>query len=319
MRRVFVSALALALLPAAVFAQDPQQPPATAAPAAAAQPTAPKMTFTGPAGLLLVPIKPDQTAAFEEMAAKLKSSLSASTDESLKTAGAAFKFYKASEPMAAERAVCRAGGSGGCQHRVRLLHADQQVAHPRSAARSRERRERSSAGRARSRPSEPPEPDAGRRRTVELTLRVPVGLTLRVPATALRVPTIQRVQVLRLKCRHPPSRSALRPASPLLRHSHPHVRSALSRTLIVRTSGSVPRRTGAASSAALVSRQLEDPIVQPQPQRARQVHLDPAADIPADVRLGQFLDALAEDATARRSHRTARRQSAPGSAAVRSA
>ena len=100
MRRVFVSALALALLPAAVFARDPQQPPATAAPAAAAQPTAPKMTFTGPAGLLLVPIKPDQTAAFEEMAAKLKSSLSASTDESLKTAGAAFKFYKASEPMA---------------------------------------------------------------------------------------------------------------------------------------------------------------------------------------------------------------------------
>jgi hypothetical protein len=103
MRRVIVSALALALLPAAVFAQDPpvQQPPATAAPAAPAQPTAPKMTFTGQAGLLLVPIKPDQTAAFEEMAAKLKSSLAASTDESLKAAAAAFKFYKASEPMGA--------------------------------------------------------------------------------------------------------------------------------------------------------------------------------------------------------------------------
>ena len=101
MRRVIVSALALALLPAAAFAQDPpvQQPPATAAPAAPAQPTAPKMTFTGQAGLLLVPIKPDQTAAFEEMAAKLKSSLSASTDAALKSAGAAFKFYKASEPM----------------------------------------------------------------------------------------------------------------------------------------------------------------------------------------------------------------------------
>ena len=100
MRRVFVSALALALLPAAVFAQDPQQPPATAAPAAAAQPTAPQLAFTGPVGMLLVPVKPDQTAAFEEMAAKLKSSLSASTDEALKAAGAAFKFYKASEPMA---------------------------------------------------------------------------------------------------------------------------------------------------------------------------------------------------------------------------
>ena len=104
MRRVIVSALALALLPAAVFAQDPpttQQPPATAAPAAPAQPTGPKMTFTGQAGLLLVPIKPDQTAAFEEMAAKLKSSLAASTDETLKAAGTAFKFYKASEPMGA--------------------------------------------------------------------------------------------------------------------------------------------------------------------------------------------------------------------------
>jgi hypothetical protein len=103
MRRVIVSAFALALLPAAVFAQDPptQQPPATAAPAAPAQPTGPKMTFTGQAGLLLVPIKPDQTAAFEEMAAKLKSSLAASTDETLKAAGAAFKFYKASEPMGA--------------------------------------------------------------------------------------------------------------------------------------------------------------------------------------------------------------------------
>lgn len=103
MRRVIVSAFALALLPAAVFAQDPptQQPPATAAPAAPAQPTGPKMTFTGQAGLLLVPIKPDQTAAFEEMAAKLKSSLAASTDETLKAAAAAFKFYKASEPMGA--------------------------------------------------------------------------------------------------------------------------------------------------------------------------------------------------------------------------
>jgi hypothetical protein len=103
MRRVIVSAFALALLPAAVCAQDPpvQQPPTTAAPAASAQPTAPKMTFTGQAGLLLVPIKPDQTAAFEEMAAKLKSSLSASTDATLQAAGTAFKFYKASEPMGA--------------------------------------------------------------------------------------------------------------------------------------------------------------------------------------------------------------------------
>ena len=105
MRRVIVSALALAMLPAAAFAQEPptqqpptQQPPAQAAPAA---PEQPKLTFTGQAGLLLVPIKPDQTAAFEEMATKLKSSLMASTDPQLKAAGDAFKFYKAAEPMGA--------------------------------------------------------------------------------------------------------------------------------------------------------------------------------------------------------------------------
>ena len=107
MRRVIISALALALLPAAAFAQEPPvqqpptQPPAQTAPAAPAQPAAPKMTFSGAAGMLLVPIKPDQTAVFEEMAAKLKSSLAASTDAALKSAGEAFKFYKAAEPMGA--------------------------------------------------------------------------------------------------------------------------------------------------------------------------------------------------------------------------
>jgi hypothetical protein len=111
MRRVIISALALALLPAAAFAQEPPvqqpptQPPAQTAPAAPEQPAAPRISFTSPAGMLLVPIKPDQTTAFEEMAAKLKSSLAASTDEKLKAAGAAFKFYKAAEPAAAGNAL----------------------------------------------------------------------------------------------------------------------------------------------------------------------------------------------------------------------
>jgi len=106
MRRLMVCALALALLPAAAFAQNPPpqqpptQPPAQPAPAAPAQPEAPKMSFTGPAGLLLVPVKPDQTAAFEEMATKLKANLAAATDPALQAAGTAFKFYKAAEPMA---------------------------------------------------------------------------------------------------------------------------------------------------------------------------------------------------------------------------
>ena len=107
MRRVIACALSLALLPAAAFAQNPpaQQPPPTQPPAqqppaeTPAQPAAPKLTFSTPAGLLLVQIKPDQTAVFEEMVTKLKSNLAASTDTELKNSTAGFKVYKAAEPM----------------------------------------------------------------------------------------------------------------------------------------------------------------------------------------------------------------------------
>lgn len=106
MRRVIASALALALLPAAAFAQNPpaqqppaQQPPQDPAAQAPAQPAAPKLTFSTPAGLLLVQIKPDQTAVFEEMVAKLRSNLAASTDMALKNSTTGFKVYKAAEPM----------------------------------------------------------------------------------------------------------------------------------------------------------------------------------------------------------------------------
>ena len=96
MRRVIVSALALALLPAAVFAQDP--PPAQQ-PAAPAQPAAAQLTFKTNAGMLLVQVKPDQTAAFEEMLTKLRAGASASTDEAIKAAGN-LRAYKSSEPGA---------------------------------------------------------------------------------------------------------------------------------------------------------------------------------------------------------------------------
>ena len=108
MRRPFViatSALALALLPAAVFAQTPPprrppaQPPAAAQPAPADKPAEPKLGFTTPAGLLLVQVKPDQTAAFEELASKLQAALSTTSDAALKAQGAAWKIYKATEPM----------------------------------------------------------------------------------------------------------------------------------------------------------------------------------------------------------------------------
>lgn len=110
MRRPCVTsslALALALAPAVLFGQQPpaQQPPAQQPPAgqppaaAAAQPAAPKLTFKTNAGMLLVQVKPDQTAAFEEMVAKLKSGVAASTDEKLKQQ-AGLKMYKSSEPGA---------------------------------------------------------------------------------------------------------------------------------------------------------------------------------------------------------------------------
>jgi hypothetical protein len=102
MRRVIVSALALALLPAAVFAQNPPtqqppaQPPAQTAPAAPAQPAAPKIGFKTTAGMLLVQVKTDQSAAFEELMAKLKPALEGATDPALK-AQASFKVYKSAE------------------------------------------------------------------------------------------------------------------------------------------------------------------------------------------------------------------------------
>jgi hypothetical protein len=50
-------------------------------------------------GLLLVQVKPDQTAAFEELSSKLQTALSTTTDAALKAQGSAWKTYKASEPM----------------------------------------------------------------------------------------------------------------------------------------------------------------------------------------------------------------------------
>lgn len=121
MRRPFViptAALALALLPAALVAQTPAaQPPAGQQPAAGQQPPAeqpaagqtetekkpeepPKVPFTSPAGALLVQIKPDQTAVFEEMVGKLKSGLAKTQNATLRQQAESLKVYKAAEPFA---------------------------------------------------------------------------------------------------------------------------------------------------------------------------------------------------------------------------
>jgi hypothetical protein len=106
MRRPFVTStvgLALALAPAVLFAQAPAapagQPPAAQAPADPAKPAAPKLALTTPSGVLLVPIKPDQTAAFEEFAKKLKAGLANTQDATLKQQAAGLKIFKSSEPF----------------------------------------------------------------------------------------------------------------------------------------------------------------------------------------------------------------------------
>ena len=106
MRRPFTTCvpmlLVVALAPAALFAQTPA--PAAQTPAPAAPPaTEPKLAFSAPAGLLLIQIKPDSTAVFEELLGKLRAGMEKSTDATLKEQFANFKVYKASEPMGAEK------------------------------------------------------------------------------------------------------------------------------------------------------------------------------------------------------------------------
>src|SRR5215813_8155282 len=102
MRRPFVFsmlAVAPALVAAVLYAQTPpaQTPPAGQTPAAPAQPAAPALTFSAPAGILLMQVKPDQTAAFEEMMTKIKSVVASSDNADVKRVS--FKTYKAAEPM----------------------------------------------------------------------------------------------------------------------------------------------------------------------------------------------------------------------------
>ena len=103
MRRSLVTTLitsctmALALMPASAFAQTP--PPAQAAPQA--EKKEPRMSFNGDAGVFLYQIKPDQTAVFEELVAKVKDSLSKSDKPERKQQLTAWKLYKSAEPMGA--------------------------------------------------------------------------------------------------------------------------------------------------------------------------------------------------------------------------
>ncbi len=59
----------------------------------------PKIPFTTPAGILLVQIKPDKTAVFEEMFGKLKAGFAKTQDETIKKQAAGLKVYKSTEPF----------------------------------------------------------------------------------------------------------------------------------------------------------------------------------------------------------------------------
>jgi hypothetical protein len=78
--------------------QQPATPPAGGAQAAPAQAENP--TFSAPAGLLLVQIKPDKTADYEAMITKLKDALSKSEKPERKAMAKAWKVFKATEPAA---------------------------------------------------------------------------------------------------------------------------------------------------------------------------------------------------------------------------
>jgi hypothetical protein len=87
-----ICAFALALAPSVLYAQDP---------AAAQPPAETKLGFAAPAGMLLIQVKPDQTAVFEETIAKLRAGVAKSTDAAIKEQFANFKLYKATEQMGA--------------------------------------------------------------------------------------------------------------------------------------------------------------------------------------------------------------------------
>jgi hypothetical protein len=59
------------------------------------------VAFDSPAGILLVQIKPAETAAFEEMAAKIKASIAKTEDPVLRQQGEGLKIFKAAEGFGA--------------------------------------------------------------------------------------------------------------------------------------------------------------------------------------------------------------------------
>jgi hypothetical protein len=81
--------------PAAPAAPGDPQTPAAATPAPAPQGT---RVFAGDAGLIFFPVKPERSADFEKIMAKLKEALAMSADPVLREQAAGWKVFKAVEP-----------------------------------------------------------------------------------------------------------------------------------------------------------------------------------------------------------------------------
>ncbi len=79
--------------------QTPAQPPAQATPASAPR------VFASTTGVVLNFVKPDKTADFEAVVAKLKEALEKSSNPQRKEQAAGWKVYKAAEPAAGGAAL----------------------------------------------------------------------------------------------------------------------------------------------------------------------------------------------------------------------
>ena len=100
LRRIVFGFVVGTLSATTAFAQaaPPAQPPAAPAAAAQAAPTA--RTFASDGGMVLNFIKPDKTADFEAVVAKLKEALQKSAKPERKQQAASWKVFKSPDPAA---------------------------------------------------------------------------------------------------------------------------------------------------------------------------------------------------------------------------
>jgi hypothetical protein len=84
--------------PTSAPGQQPGQPPGQAAPAQPSGQPSPGLTFEGDAGLILMQIKPDKTADFESVMAKLHDALLKTDKPERKQQAAGWRIYKSTDP-----------------------------------------------------------------------------------------------------------------------------------------------------------------------------------------------------------------------------